>query len=169
MSSWQSGPWRIVDMSVEHQKLRFNLDKPLDREAWEIIQAVPSGKRSRFIMNAIIAHEQRQVEGSSRSDWRNGSPIWWLTAFPIVPSPLPQQHRVIHPGRMQTHWKGAWPSRTNSWRNGPDEKLPQNQPFLGSLCKRTVSEGSKIGVFDPSVSNQLNTVTTAEKLPDQAT
>ena len=49
-------------MSVEHQKLRFNLDKPLDREAWEIIQAVPSGKRSRFIMNAIIAHEQRQVE-----------------------------------------------------------------------------------------------------------
>ena len=49
-------------MSVESHKLRFNLDKPLDREAWEIIQAVPSGKRSRFIMNAIIAHEQRQAE-----------------------------------------------------------------------------------------------------------
>ena len=53
--------------------------------------------------------------------------------------------------------------RTNSWRSGPDEKLPQNRPLLGSLGKRAMSEGSKIGVFDPSVSNQLNTVITAEK------
>ena len=49
-------------MSVEHQKLRFNLDKPTDLEAWSIIQAVPSGKRSRFITNAIIAYEQQQAE-----------------------------------------------------------------------------------------------------------
>lgn len=49
-------------MSVESHKLRFNMDKPSEQEAWEIVQSIPSGKRNRFILDAILACEQRQSE-----------------------------------------------------------------------------------------------------------
>ena len=49
-------------MSVESHKLRFNMDKPSEQEAWNIVQSVPSGKRNRFILDAILEHEQRQSE-----------------------------------------------------------------------------------------------------------
>ena len=49
-------------MSVESHKLRFNMDKPSEQAAWEIVQSIPSGKRNRFILDAILAYEQRQSE-----------------------------------------------------------------------------------------------------------
>lgn len=51
-----------MDMAVEFQKLRFNLSKPSEREAWKIVQTIPAGKRNRFIQDAIRAHEQNQAE-----------------------------------------------------------------------------------------------------------
>ena len=49
-------------MSVESHKLRFNMNKPSEQAAWEIVQSIPSGKRNRFILDAILAYEQRQSE-----------------------------------------------------------------------------------------------------------
>ena len=49
-------------MSVESHKLRFNLNKPLEQKVWEIVQSVPSGKRNRFILDAILAFDQQQAE-----------------------------------------------------------------------------------------------------------
>ncbi len=42
-------------MSVESHKLRFNLDKPMDRAAWDTLQAIPTGQRNQFILQAIHA------------------------------------------------------------------------------------------------------------------
>lgn len=49
-------------MPVESHKLRFNLNKPLEQKAWEIVQSVASGKRNRFILDAILAFDQQQAE-----------------------------------------------------------------------------------------------------------
>ena len=49
-------------MSVESHKLRFNLDKPADREAWDILQTVPAGQRNQFILQAIHAYAVEPVE-----------------------------------------------------------------------------------------------------------
>lgn len=49
-------------MSVECHKVRFNMNRSSDQEAWSILQAVPSGKRSRFITDAILAYAQKQAE-----------------------------------------------------------------------------------------------------------
>lgn len=49
-------------MSVESHKLRFNMDKPSEQDAWNIVQSVPSGKRNRFILDAILEYEQRKTE-----------------------------------------------------------------------------------------------------------
>lgn len=40
-------------MAVESHKVRFNLEKAPDQEAWTIVQSVPRGKRNRFIIEAI--------------------------------------------------------------------------------------------------------------------
>ena len=49
-------------MSVETHKLRFNLDKPTDREAWDALQAVPAGQRNQFILKAIHAYAVEPAE-----------------------------------------------------------------------------------------------------------
>ena len=49
-------------MSVESHKLRFNLDKPADREAWDALQAVPAGQRNQFILQAIHAYAVEPAE-----------------------------------------------------------------------------------------------------------
>ena len=38
------------------------MNRSSDQEAWSILQAVPSGKRSRFITDAILAYAQKQAE-----------------------------------------------------------------------------------------------------------
>ena len=49
-------------MPVESHKLRFNLDKPSDREAWDTLQAIPAGQRNQFILQAIHAYAVEPVE-----------------------------------------------------------------------------------------------------------
>ena len=49
-------------MSVESHKLRFNLEKPLDRAARDALQAVPAGQRNQFILQAIHAYALEPVE-----------------------------------------------------------------------------------------------------------
>lgn len=49
-------------MSVESHKLRFNLEKPADRAAWDALQAVPAGQRNQFILQAIHAYAVEPVE-----------------------------------------------------------------------------------------------------------
>jgi len=49
-------------MEIESRSLRFNLEKELDRKAWDILQAVPAGQRNLFILNAICAYGDQQTE-----------------------------------------------------------------------------------------------------------
>lgn len=49
-------------MEVESRSLRFNLEKELDRKAWDTLQAVPAGQRNMFILNAISAYGDQQTE-----------------------------------------------------------------------------------------------------------
>lgn len=53
-------------MASECHKVRFNRNRKSDQEAWSILQAVPSGKRSRFIIEAITAYAQQQTEAEQQ-------------------------------------------------------------------------------------------------------
>lgn len=45
-------------MTPRYFKLRFNLDKPRDREAWEILKSVP-GSMNAYILDAICARAKQ--------------------------------------------------------------------------------------------------------------
>ena len=45
-------------MSIRFQKLRFNLGKERDREAWDILQSVP-GSRNTYILDAVCAYAKQ--------------------------------------------------------------------------------------------------------------
>ena len=49
-------------MSIECRNLRFNLEKKTDRQARDILQAVPMGQRNQFILNAICSYGEQQTE-----------------------------------------------------------------------------------------------------------
>ena len=78
-------------MSIRFQKLRFNLDKERDREAWDILQSVP-GSRNAYILDAVCAYAkqltqeeacaafQQQILGVIRAE---------LSSQPVKPHPLP--------------------------------------------------------------------------------
>ena len=53
-------------MASECHKVRFNISRDSDQEAWSVLQAVPSGKRSRFVIEAITAYAQQQTEEEQR-------------------------------------------------------------------------------------------------------
>ena len=53
-------------MSVECHKVRFNMNRESDQEAWSILQAIPSGKRSRFVIEAITVYAQKQAEAEQQ-------------------------------------------------------------------------------------------------------
>lgn len=53
-------------MASECHKVRFNMNRESDQEAWTILQAVPSGKRSRFIIEAITAYARQQTEAEQQ-------------------------------------------------------------------------------------------------------
>ena len=42
------------------------MNRESDQEAWTILQAVPSGKRSRFVIEAITAYAQQQTEAEQQ-------------------------------------------------------------------------------------------------------
>ena len=76
-------------MSIRYQKLRFNLDKERDREAWEVLQSVP-GSRNAYILDAVCAYAkqltqeeacaafQQQILGVIRAE---------LSSQPVKPQP----------------------------------------------------------------------------------
>lgn len=49
-------------MGIECRNLRFNLEKELDRKARDTLQAVPTGQRNLFILNAICTYGDQQTE-----------------------------------------------------------------------------------------------------------
>ncbi len=48
-------------MSIRYQKLRFNLDKERDREAWDILHSVP-GSRNAYILDAVCAYAKQLTQ-----------------------------------------------------------------------------------------------------------
>ena len=76
-------------MSIRFQKLRFNLDKERDREAWDILHSVP-GSRNAYILDAVCAYArqltqeeacaafQQQILGVIRAE---------LASQPVKPQP----------------------------------------------------------------------------------
>jgi hypothetical protein len=48
-------------VSIRFQKLRFNLDKERDREAWDILHSVP-GSRNAYILNAVCAYANQLTQ-----------------------------------------------------------------------------------------------------------
>ena len=76
-------------MSIRFQKLRFNLDKERDLEAWDILQSVP-GSRNAYILDAVCAYArqltqeeacaafQQQILGVIRAE---------LSSQPVKPQP----------------------------------------------------------------------------------
>lgn len=53
-------------MASECHKVRFNRNRKSDQEAWTILQEVPSGKRSRFVIEAITAYARQQTEAEQQ-------------------------------------------------------------------------------------------------------
>ena len=48
-------------MSIQYQKLRFNLDKERDLEAWDILHSVP-GSRNAYILDAVCAYAKQLTQ-----------------------------------------------------------------------------------------------------------
>ena len=76
-------------MSIRFQKLRFNLDKERDLEAWDILHSIP-GSRNAYILDAVCAYAkqltqeeacaafQQQILGVIRAE---------LASQPVKPQP----------------------------------------------------------------------------------
>ena len=76
-------------MSIRFQKLRFNLDKERDLEAWDILHSIP-GSRNAYILDAVCAYAkqltqeeacaafQQQILGVIRAE---------LSSQPVKPQP----------------------------------------------------------------------------------
>ena len=76
-------------MSIRFQKLRFNLDKERDLEAWNILHSIP-GSRNAYILDAVCAYArqltqeeacaafQQQILGVIRAE---------LSSQPVKPQP----------------------------------------------------------------------------------
>ena len=48
-------------MSIRFHKLRFNLDKDRDLEAWDILHSVP-GSRNAYILDAVCAYANQLTQ-----------------------------------------------------------------------------------------------------------
>ncbi len=80
-------------MSVESHKLRFNLEKPLDRAAWDALQAVPAGQRNQFILQAIHAYALEPVERERLARRVAELVVDMLPSVPAAPSVEPAPER----------------------------------------------------------------------------
>ena len=76
-------------MSIRYQKLRFNLDKERDREAWDILQSVP-GSRNAYILSAVCAYAKQLTQEEQDAAFRQqilGVIRAGLSAQPVNPQP----------------------------------------------------------------------------------
>jgi hypothetical protein len=48
-------------VSIRYQKLRFNLGKERDQEAWDILHSVP-GSRNAYILDAVCAYANQLTQ-----------------------------------------------------------------------------------------------------------
>ena len=56
-------------MNIRYQKLRFNLDKERDLEAWVILQSVP-GSRNAYILDAVCAYAKQLTQEEQNAAFR---------------------------------------------------------------------------------------------------
>ena len=78
-------------MNIHYQKLRFNLDKERDREAWDILHSVP-GSRNAYILDAVCAYAKQLTQEEACAAFQHqilGVIRAELTAQPVKPQPLP--------------------------------------------------------------------------------
>ena len=76
-------------MNIRYQKLRFNLDKERDREAWDILQSVPDS-RNAYILNAVCAYAKQLTQEEQNAAFRQqilGVIQAGLSAQPVNPQP----------------------------------------------------------------------------------
>ena len=77
-------------MSIRFQKLRFNLDKERDREAWDVLQSVP-GSRNAYILDAVCAYAKQLTQEEACAAFRQqilGVIRAELSSQPVKPQPL---------------------------------------------------------------------------------
>ena len=78
-------------MSIRFQKLRFNLDKERDLEAWDILQSVP-GSRNAYILDAVCAYAKQLTQEEACAAFQQqilGVIRAGLSVQPVNPQPLP--------------------------------------------------------------------------------
>ena len=78
-------------MSIRYQKLRFNLGKERDQEAWDILQSVP-GSRNAYILDAVCAYAKQLTQEEACAAFQQqilGVIRAGLSVQPVNPQPLP--------------------------------------------------------------------------------
>lgn len=78
-------------MSIRYQKLRLNLDKERDREAWEVLRSVP-GSRNAYILDAVCAYARQLTQEEACAAFQQqilGVIRAGLASQPVNPQPLP--------------------------------------------------------------------------------
>lgn len=99
-------------MSIECRNLRFNLEKKTDRQARDILQAVPMGQRNQFILNAICSYGEEQTEEERQERFAQRVAEIVMDGLSDIWSPERLQTRK---SRMRMCRRRAWPwSRTSS-------------------------------------------------------
>lgn len=59
---------------------RPNMDNPEHRQAWEVLQGVPEGKKNQFVVSAILKAKEREcleriIRQAVREEMRNAAPL----------------------------------------------------------------------------------------------
>ena len=78
-------------MSIRYQKLRFNLGKKRDQEAWDILHSVP-GSRDAYILDAVCAYAKQLTQEEACAAFQQqilGVIRAGLASQPVNPQPLP--------------------------------------------------------------------------------
>ena len=76
-------------MNIRYQKLRFNLDKERDREAWDVLRSV-SSSRNAYILDAVCAYAKQLTQEEQNSAFRQqilGVIQAGLSFQPVNPQP----------------------------------------------------------------------------------
>ena len=77
-------------MSIRYQKLRFNLGKERDQEAWDILHSVP-GSRNAYVLDAVCAYAKQLTQEEACAAFQQqilGVIRAGLFSQPVNPQPL---------------------------------------------------------------------------------
>ena len=81
-------------MSIRFHKLRFNLDKERDWEAWDILRSVP-GSRNAYILNAVCAYAKQLTHEEACAAFQQQ--ILGVIRAEIASQPVNPQPQTIAP------------------------------------------------------------------------